>query len=208
MTSFAGDNRNILKSANRQYNMNVDYASGSNLGRNIEKLRKAVEAKNNRKATKNYNKARKNKIIIEQTLSKGPKKVENDFHDYKVSGSSTFPVALISMAAVITLIAVFFLLNCAQITKYNNEITSLEAQITEYKAQRAELVIQLDKKIDLSEIESYAKESGMVKTEKLPVMYINMTNDYKIEKVTEPETEYAVSTVMSGVAELFREVLN
>lgn len=193
MTSLASTS-NILKSGRGQYNMNK---AGNVAAYAVAKYRykRREFAKNNRN-------------VIDSTLKAGPKKVENEFHDYTETTGARVPMSVITVAGLLTLIAVFFLLNCSQITKYNNEITSLKEGITQYEAQRAELVIALDRKIDLAMVEVYAKENGMVKTEKLPVMYLDMTTDYKIERISEPETEYAVSTVMSGVAQLFKEAFN
>lgn len=197
MTSSAATS-NILKSDSRQYNMNkAGYAALFAVAkyRSIKERQKNEFAKSNKK-------------VIDNALKAGPKKIEKDFVDYKATETAAVPMTVVVIAGLLTLIAIFFLLNCSQITKYNNEINSLKTQITQYEAERAELVISLDKKIDLARVEQYAKENGMVKTEKLPVMYLDMTTDYKIERISEPETEFAVSTVMSGVAQLFKEAFN
>lgn len=254
MTSFADDNRKILKSRNRQYNINssatessasAKYVSAAGAGarpraRAVSKKCGAGAKIPNRSSKTNvrngarrcaysvkapqgtfsafleqykeYSKKRnekiaaQNRIKIREAFVTGTNKAGYSYEEYTLS-EHNFPVGLVAVVFAFTVVAVFLLLNYSQISKYNDRINELKSEMETYNEEAKELDILLEKKTDLSEIEKFALENGMVGSEQIESYYVSMADSYKIEKTEDTEKEYTVSTVMSGVIKLFSEAL-
>ena len=70
----------------------------------------------------------------------------------------------------------------------------------------SELDMLIDKNTDITAIEEYAKDRGMIKADRVETKYVNMSSGYKIEKMPATEEEgYTISTAMSGVISLLDE---
>lgn len=232
MTSFADDNRKILKSRNRQYNINssgteapaaVSKSSNPQVCRSVgsqSARRRAYSVKapsgtafsdflgQYRKYAQRRDEkfAAQNRIKIRNAFVTGTKKAGYSYEEYTYD-EHNFPVGLVAVVLAFTLVVVFLLLNYSQISKYNDRINELKSEMEAYNEEAKELDILIEKKTDLSEIEKFAMENGMVGSEQIESHYISMADSYKIEKTSDTEKEYTVSTVMSGVIKLLGEAL-
>lgn len=223
MTSFADDNRKILKSTNAQYNRsrNAYAANAAPASRPVKKahaapvdaseapedsLSELIRRRKKYVARKKAAFAAKNRVRIYEAFVEGPKQVNYAYDEYTVR-EHNFPVSFAAVVFAFTVVAVFLLLNYSQISKYSYMINDLEDEMETYEAQRKEYEIQIDKKTDLASIEAYAEKNGMIAAEQVQSYYISMQDGFKIEKTKHPETGYTVNTVMSGVLKLFSEAL-
>ncbi len=179
----------------------VHHESQSAFRAAAEQYRRYAKARDEKRAAENAK-------VIRSAMRAGVKKVEYVYDDYAVE-EHNFPISFAALAIAFTVIAVFLLLNCSQITKYSNDISDLENEMTEYNAEIAEYEILLGKRTDHTTVEAYASAAGLVSSDKVESRYINMTDNYKLEKSNgaSQEDAYTVSTVMSGVVRLFSEAL-
>ena len=214
MTSFADDNRSILNARKAKYNstdsvssakdcenantavgtQTVKRSSDSAVSRLVDSHRKHVQRKR-----------AENSKAIEEAFRLGSNKERPVYEDYAVK-EHNFPVGIIAIAFALTVVAVFLLLNFSQISKFNDQILRLESEMAEDTKRISELDMLIDKNTDITAIEEFAKERGMIKADRVETKYVNMSSGYKIEKMPATEDEgYTISTAMSGVISLFGE---
>ncbi len=214
MTSFADDNRSILNARKDKYNNSTPVSSASTRGVCCEKpVNKPARRADNGTISrlvdcrKRYvdRKRRENRRAIDEAFKLGSNKATPEYEDYAVK-EHNFPVGVVAIAFALTVVAVFLLLNFSQISKFNDQINRLEGEMAEDTKRISELDMLIDKNTDITAIEEYAKERGMIKADRVETKYVNMSSGYKIEKMPATEEEgYTISTAMSGVISLFGE---
>lgn len=218
MTSFADDNRMILNASRRKYNNSESNATvaresatesrppvmrrnepqKSAVAQIIDRRKKYVQKKKQEFAIEN-------RRVIRESFEGGTNKVEYHYDEYTVK-ERNFPVSTVAIAFALTVIAVFLLMNFSQISKYNDMINKLDAEMAENAKTISELDMLVERQTDLSEIEEFAGERGLVKADRIDTQYINMSGSYKIVKMPSGDDGESVNTAMSGVATLLSEV--
>lgn len=227
MTSYADDNRFVFRSRNHNTTHAVTTrhkaaspdtrVNAANRSRSVssgdtytltDELRAAMTRYKRAAERRDQKRAAENEKKIRKAFSAGTTKVSYRYEDYAVE-EHNFPVSFAAVAVALTLIAVFLLLNYSQITKFNNDISNLKTEMNQYSAEIAEYDILIGKKTDHASIEEYARENGLVSSDKVISRYVTMSDNYKIEKTDGAASDdgYTVSTVMSGVVRLFGEAL-
>ncbi len=214
MTSFADDNRSILNARKVKYNNSTPVSSASTCDIPVAKPTKRPAG---RKYASNFarlvdcrkryvdRKREENRRAIDEAFKLGSNKAITEYEDYAVK-EHNFPVGVVAIAFALTVVAVFLLLNFSQISKFNDQINQLEGEMAEDTKRISELDMLIDKNTDITAIEEYAKERGMIKADRVETKYVNMSSGYKIEKIPATEDEgYTISTAMSGVISLFGE---
>ncbi len=126
----------------------------------------------------------------------------------KRSGKEAAPILTIVVVAAVMVLALFMLLNYAELEKLTTGISELEAEITTLKTEKKTLENELETAQDLVFIEKYATEVlGMEKpTKKFPISLLP-DDDTNITEY-EPEDKVEVTTVFSTFGEFFRNFLN
>ncbi len=127
----------------------------------------------------------------------------------KAPKRSPFPIAVVFMSVISTVLFMYMIFNMVQINEVTQDISSMQSQLGNLKTEANELTLELEKKNDLNAIEDYAVNVlGMVKMDQLPKKYVSIDNEEKVE-VVKPEPEEStgpVSTIMSAITENFRNV--
>lgn len=232
MTSYADDNRFVFASRNKAATIqkaenptrrreNTPYAekptayerkrvatAGERTPTVRQELRMVAERCHRAAERRDQKRAIENEKVIRRAFARGTKKVSYNYEDYAVE-EHNFPISFVAIAAALTLITVFLLLNYSQITKFNNDMNDLKSDMAEYNAEIAQYDILIGKKTDHASIEQYAQNHGLVSSDKVISRYVTMSDNYKIEKTDGAASDdgYTVSTVMSGVVRLFGEAL-
>lgn len=86
---------------------------------------------------------------------------------------SPFAVASFLGAAALLLLIVF---SCMQVSVINLENNRLTKELNQLKAEEKQLNRQLDKTVDLKDVESYAQyELGMVKLDREHIVYVDLS---------------------------------
>ncbi len=117
------------------------------------------------------------------------------------------PLAMIVTIAAITVLALFMMMNFAELERANAGINELENQLTELKNEKKELEVQLEKAEDLTFIEQYAKDVlGMEKpNRKFPISLLPTDST---EIMQYPDEDVHIETIFSGFGDIFRGFLN
>ncbi len=137
------------------------------------------------------------------------KNTEIKIRTIKAPKRSPFPIAVVFMSIISTVLFMYMIFNMVQINEVTQDISSMQSQLSNLKTEANELTLELEKKNDLNAIEEYAVNVlGMVKMDQLPKKYVSIDNEEKVE-VVKPEPEEStgpVSTIMSAITENFRNV--
>lgn len=116
------------------------------------------------------------------------------------------PVAMIVTIVAITLLALFMMMNFAELESANASINELENQLTKLKTEKKELEVQLEKAEDLTFIEQYARDVlGMEKPNKKFPISLLPTDSTDIMQY--PDEEVHIETIFSGFGDVFRSFL-
>ncbi len=118
------------------------------------------------------------------------------------------PALTIFVVASVVVLALFLLMNYAELEKINSEVGELEAQITSLKTEKKALETELEKSVDLAFIEEYATTVlGMQKpTKKYPIS-LRPADDTNVTQYPEQSGEIRTDTIFSGFAEVFRNFI-
>lgn len=120
-----------------------------------------------------------------------------------------FPLGIVLVLGVITVLFLFMMMNYAEIDKYNGEITSLKREVASLQAEQKKLDVRLENKNDRLLFEQYATEQlGMVKSDSLDKHIVNLGSTDKTEILSyEDGKESGFGYLLSGLAEVFRDFL-
>lgn len=92
----------------------------------------------------------------------------------KKKDKSPFPWSVVLVAALMTALFLFMMMNYAEVDKYRSENAQLSNQLASLEKDQAELEVELGNKYDLKEIREYATEElGMVHVNEMPVNNIH-----------------------------------
>ncbi len=206
MTSSVRGNRNVINTVTNQYNdmysdtaVSYPRAEKSAFARLCGRIKKRIDIDHAAQDAYYKEKYKYN----EQIIDSDSERTQYNMIEYSVSERLINPRTIIIVAAVV-LTLVFLILNQSKVSEYNAEIGRLESEIAEFDHKREKLSIELDEAIDISAIETYAREKGMVSVEELETRYINIPDSTVLEIGNAPDEEYSFSTFMSGVAGLFK----
>jgi len=102
--------------------------------------------------------------------------------------------------------------NIVRINEYTIAISELKSRYNQLVTEQSELMLKLEKKNDLVEIERIATEQyGMVKRDKVAKQYVNVGEGDVIEVETEAEAETSsdgLSSLMSAISANFGDLLD
>ncbi len=117
-----------------------------------------------------------------------------------------FPLGIVLVLTVITVLFLFMMMNYAEIDQYNSEIRDLRNQLGELQNQQKKLEVRLENKDDRAAFEQYAiEELGMVKADSLNKYIITLSPDDKTEIMEyEEEKESGFGYLLSGLSEVVR----
>ena len=122
-----------------------------------------------------------------------------------------FPLGMICILGLITVLLLFMMMNYAEIDRYNGEIRDLNNQLAELKTEQAKLNNRLDARDDFDAYRAFAEENlGMIKDTNEPDQII--TPDFAdrteiAERDASVEEEGGVGYLLSGLAEVLRGFL-
>ena len=115
-----------------------------------------------------------------------------------------FPLGIVLVLTVITVLFLFMMMYSAEIDQYNGEIRDLRNQLGELQNQQKKLEVRLENKDDRVAFEQYAvEELGMVKADTLNKYIITLSPEDKTEIMEyEEEKESGFGYLLSGLSEV------
>jgi cell division protein FtsB len=115
-----------------------------------------------------------------------------------------FPLGIVLVLSIITVLFLFMMMNYAEIDQYNGEIRDLRNQLGELQNQQKKLEVRLENKDDRVAFEQYAiEELGMVKADTLNKYIITLSPEDKTEIMEyEEEKDSGFGYLLSGLAEV------
>ncbi|HHW23991.1 MAG TPA: hypothetical protein PK778_08530 [Bacillota bacterium] len=123
-----------------------------------------------------------------------------------------FPIAFIFTALMCSTLFMYMIYNIVRINEYTIAISELKSRYNQLVTEQSELMLKLEKKNDLVEIERIATEQyGMVKRDKVAKQYVNVGEGDVIEVETEAEAETSsdgLSSLMSAISANFGDLLD
>ncbi len=118
------------------------------------------------------------------------------------------PALTIFVVASIVVLALFLLMNYAELEKLNSDVGELEAEITSLKTEKKALETELEKSVDLAFIEEYATTVlGMQKPDKKYPISLRPADDINVTQYPDQPDEVRTDTIFSGFAEVFRNFI-
>ncbi len=118
------------------------------------------------------------------------------------------PVLTIFVVASVVMLALFLLMNYAELEKINSQVGELEAEITSLKTEKKALETELEKAVDLAFIEEYATTVlGMEKPDKKYPISLRPADDINVTQYPEHDDGVRTDTIFSGFAEVFRNFI-
>ncbi len=121
---------------------------------------------------------------------------------------SPFPWSVVVVAAIMTGLFLFMMMNYAEVDKYRSEINELDDKITAMKTTRDDLEVDLANKYDLDEVKQFAEENGMVEGAKLDKdkEYITVQPEDKAEmKTYDDGDEGGFGFLLTGLGEVIKD---
>lgn len=122
-----------------------------------------------------------------------------------------FPLGMICILGLITVLLLFMMMNYAEIDRYNGEIRDLNNHLAELKTEQTKLNNRLDARDNFDAYRAFAEENlGMLKDTNEPDQII--TPDFEdrteiAEQTGTAEEEGGVGYLLSGIAEVLRGFL-
>lgn len=117
-----------------------------------------------------------------------------------------FPIGVVLVLLMITVLLLFLMMNYAEIDSYNSEIGSLQRQVSNLRAEQKKLEVRLDNKNDRVAFEQYATEQlGMVKADSLNKYIVSIGSEDKTEIMEYDDGETnGFGYLLSGLAEVLK----
>lgn len=133
---------------------------------------------------------------------------KNDFIPTKKSRiREPMPLATIVFSILCTVLVMFMMINFVKINEYTHDIADMQNQLTKMERQEQELMVELEKKNDLTGVDLEAL--GLVKEDSLKTVEIITDKDETAEyfEVSEEDTG-VIATVMNALSRNYREYWN
>ncbi len=129
----------------------------------------------------------------------------------KKKDKAPFPWSIVVVAAILTGLFLFMMMNYAEVDKYRSEITELNNKLASMEKTQDELEVTLSNKYDIGEIEKYATEElGMTKT--IPESNIHIITTEQEDKTEmhsyDDGEEGGFGFLLTGFGEVIRDFLN
>ena len=122
-----------------------------------------------------------------------------------------FPLGMICILGLITVLLLFMMMNYAEIDRYNGEIRDLNNQLAELKTEQTKLNNRLDGRDNFDAYRAFAEENlGMIKDTNEPDQIILPDFEDRTEIAEQTgsvEEEGGVGYLLSGIAEVLRGFL-
>ena len=133
----------------------------------------------------------------------GKNKMREKDHEIRSKTRKPFPIGIAFFVIIFTVFLMMCVSNYVALNENTREVSELKAELEVLKAEEKKLNAELDKKYDMVEIERYATEQlGMVNSSDVDKMYIEVSDDEKIEvyEVEEDGTIDAIATALFALA--------
>ncbi len=121
-----------------------------------------------------------------------------------------FPLGMICILGLITVLLLFMMMNYAEIDQYNGEIRDLNNRLAELKAEQTRLNNRLEGRDDFDAYRAFAEEElGMIQDTDEPDQIItpDFEDQTEIAERRESAEEGGVGYLLSGLAEVLRGFL-
>lgn len=117
-----------------------------------------------------------------------------------------FPLGMIFILAVITVLFLFMMMNYAELDQYNGEITGLKNEVAQLRAEKDKLSDRLEGRDDRTSYETYAVEQlGMVKADSLDKYFVTLSPEDKTVIMEYDDGEDSgFGYLLSGLAEVVK----
>lgn len=123
----------------------------------------------------------------------------------KKNSFKSFDIALIVLAIGLMLGLV---VSSVQLNDVTREIRVCKREIEELKSDEKKLEVDMEKKLNLRNIEDAAKnELGLSKIEKSQIHYVSIVSDDKIQLANKEKDESAVGNALSSLVKSFNILL-
>ena len=162
-----------------------------------------VSAKNGNSVAKRTNTSVSAKRASNMHAVRAPRVVNVPKRD-----KTPFPWSVVVVATIMTGLFLFMMMNYAEVDKYRSEIHELDSKITEMKADRDDLEVDLANKYDLDEVKRFADENGMVEGAKLDKdkEYVTVQPEDKVEmKNYDDGEEGGFGFLLTGLGEVIKD---
>lgn len=117
----------------------------------------------------------------------------------KVKPATPFPIEFIFCTIIIFSLLTFIAYSLSIVNEVSYEIDNLESQIAAGKEENRRLTLQLDKKLNLNDIEREAIRLGMVKSSEVGIHYVSIAGGDKIVITEENNTTTSLGTALDGL---------
>jgi len=129
----------------------------------------------------------------------------------KKKDKAPFPWSIVFVAALLTSMFLFMMMNYAEVDKYRSEITDLNNKLATMEKTQDDLEVTLGNKYDLAEIEKYASEElGMTKN--IPESNIHIITTEQEDKTEmhsyDDGEEGGFGFLLTGLGEVIRDFLS
>lgn len=129
----------------------------------------------------------------------------------KKQDKAPFPWSIVFVAALLTGMFLFMMMNYAEVDKYRSEITDLNNKLATMEKTQDDLEVTLANKYDLGEIEKYASEElGMTKT--IPESNVHIITTEQEDKTEmhsyDDGEEGGFGFLLTGLGEVIRDFLD
>ncbi|MBQ3230967.1 MAG: hypothetical protein IJB49_08135 [Clostridia bacterium] len=171
--------------------------------RNVSKKNTAAAKKSNGVA-KRANKAVSKKTVSNLHAVRAPRIV-----NVKKKDKAPFPWSVVVVAAIMTSLFLFMMMNYAEVDKYRSEIADLDSKIATMEKTQDELEVTLSNKYDLKDIGDYASdELGMVPGDQLRHHVITIDQEDKTEMHTYDDGEEGgFGFLLTGLGEVISDFI-
>ena len=117
-----------------------------------------------------------------------------------------FPLGMILILAVITVLFLFMMMNYAELDQYNSEITELKNEVAQLRTEKDKLSDRLEGRDDRTFYEEYAVEQlGMVKADSLDKYFVTLSpEDKTVIMEYDDGEEGGFGYLLSGLAEVLK----
>lgn len=117
-----------------------------------------------------------------------------------------FPTAIVFTAMMITVLVLYTMINHAEISSVEKQISNMRSEITALQKEEAKLRNQLNMRYEKADIDRIAiEELEMVPSSELDREYVDLTNDDKTEIVYYEDEENGVG-MLSSFGELLKSL--
>lgn len=148
-------------------------------------------------------------VKVNGNTSLARRRREPIYHDVKTKKKAGFPAVTVFFMLICTLLVMFMIINYVQINEYTHEIADMKGDLEKLQTKERELTLELEEKNDQRSIEAKASELGMVSSDQLRRVYIDIENEDKIDNYEDDnEDRGVIATVLNALGENMRTYWN